>query len=86
LFNVLISNQARKFIKKLDNKRRERILEVLETLKSNPMPFRIYDLKKLEGIENSYRIRVGNMRITYELLLGEFIIKVRYVGFRGKAY
>jgi len=86
LFNVLISNQARKFIKKLDNKRQERILEVLETLKSNPMPFRVYDLKKLEGIENSYRIRIGNMRITYELLLGEFIIKVRYVGFRGKAY
>lgn len=86
MFNVLISNQARKFIKKLDNKRRERILVVLETLKSNPMPFRIYDLKKLEGIENSYRIRIGNMRITYELLLGEFIIKVRYVGFRGKAY
>lgn len=86
MFSVLVSKQAGKFLKSLDRKRQNRIIRVLETLESNPIPFRIYDMKKLRGMENSYRIRVGNIRITYELFLSDFHIKVRYIGYRGSAY
>jgi mRNA interferase RelE/StbE len=86
LFRVLVSKQAKKFLKSLDGKRQEKIINVLETLESNPVPFRIYDMKKLRGIENSYRIRIGSIRITYELFLNDFLIKVRYIGYRGGAY
>jgi len=86
LFKVLVSKQAKRFIKRLDRKRQKKIIDVLDTLQSNPLPFRIYDMKKLRGADNLYRIRTGNIRITYELFLAEFLIKVRYVCFRGKAY
>lgn len=86
MFRVLVSKRAKKFLKCLDRKRREKVIKVLETLQLNPIPFRLYDMKKLEGMENGYRIRIGNIRITYELFLNDFLIKVRYIGFRGGAY
>ena len=43
-------------------------------------------MKKLEGMENAYRIRIGKLRITYELHLNDFLIKVRYIGPREGAY
>jgi len=53
-----------KFIKKLDRKRREQIYPIL---------FDIYDLnldhldiKKLQGYENRFRVRVGKIRIIFE--------------------
>lgn len=86
MFSVLVSKRAKKFLKKLDRKRQKKIIDVLETLQLNPIPFRLYDMKKLEGMENGYRIRIGNIRITYELFLNDLLIKVRYIGFRGRAY
>ncbi|MFV2040387.1 MAG: type II toxin-antitoxin system RelE/ParE family toxin [Candidatus Hydrothermarchaeales archaeon] len=82
---VLVSKRAKKFLKTLDGKRQKKIFDVLETLQYNPIPFRIYDMKKLEGMENAYRIRIGNIRITYELFLDALHIKVRYIDFRGGA-
>lgn len=86
MFRVLVSKQGRKFLTSLEGKKQEKVIKVLETLESNPLPFRIYDMKKLRGMANSYRIRIGNIRITYELFLNDFVIKVRYIGYRSKAY
>jgi mRNA interferase RelE/StbE len=38
---------------------------LLETLKTNPLPWRDFDLKRIEGTENTYRIRIGDYRIVY---------------------
>ncbi len=86
MFKVLIEKKSEKFIRALDKKRQKKIISVLETLQTNPIPFRLYDMKKLEGLDNAYRIRVGNVRITYELFMVDFLIKVKYIGFRGGAY
>jgi len=75
----LSQNKQKKFIKRLDRKRQKKIINVLDTLQTNPLPFRIYDMKKLRGTDNLYRIRIGNIRITYELFLAEFLIKVTYM-------
>jgi mRNA-degrading endonuclease RelE of RelBE toxin-antitoxin system len=42
LFTILISRKSAKFIKKLDKKLQRRILEILEVLRYNPIPFRKY--------------------------------------------
>jgi len=39
-------------------------------LKENPKPWKFFDLKKIEGLEEVYRIRLGKMKVE----------------FRGKAY
>jgi len=45
---------------------KEKLRNLFEALKSNPLPFREYDLKKLKGTENFYRIRIGGIRIIKE--------------------
>ncbi|RME63351.1 MAG: type II toxin-antitoxin system RelE/ParE family toxin [Nitrospirae bacterium] len=86
MFRVLVSKRAKRFLETLDEKRRKKIIGILETLQHNPLPFRVYDMRKLEGMEKAYRIRIGDIRITYELLMEDHLIKVRYLGFRGGAY
>ena len=69
---------------------RERIKEVILTLKGDPIPFRI-DIVKLRGYENVYRIRIGDLRIVYEVdwsgrrILIHFIL-IHFIGSRGRAY
>ncbi len=86
MFKILVSKQALKFLKSVDTKDQERLIAVLEALQENPIPFRAYDMKKLVGMKNTYRIRVGKHRITYELYMDELLIKVGYIGYRGGAY
>ena len=38
---------------------------LLETLKANIIPWRDFDLKKIEGVEDIYRVRIGVYRIIY---------------------
>lgn len=68
MFEISAKNSVLKIINKLDSKRKERIKEVILTLKENPIPFRDYDVAKLKGYNNMYRIRVGNLRMVYEVL------------------
>jgi len=49
LFEVNAKNSVLKILRSLDSKRKERIKEVVVTLKENPVPFKIYDVAKLKG-------------------------------------
>jgi len=43
-------------------------------------------LRKLKGYDNVYRIKVGNIRIVYEVLWARRTIIIHYIGSREKAY
>lgn len=68
MFEVNAKSSVIKVINKLDSKRKERIKEVILRLKENPVPFRDYDVAKLKGYDDMYRIRIGNLRMIYEVL------------------
>lgn len=57
---ILITKTAIKNIKKLDTPTRERIISSIYKL-----PFG--DVKRLQGYNNYYRLRVGDFRIIYSL-------------------
>jgi hypothetical protein len=38
-------------------------------LKNDPLPFKKTDICKLKGYDNSYRIRIGNIRIVYDVFV-----------------
>ena len=59
IFKVKLSKKAEKFLDKLPQRDRERILSALRTLRENPLSL---DIRKLEGTE-FHRIRVGTFRI-----------------------
>ena len=61
---------------------RERILERLAGLETNPRPA---DVKKLEG-RLAWRIRIGDYRVIYEIHDRELQVIVITVGHRGDVY
>ena len=86
MFNLRIKRQALRSLEKLDEKRKNRVKEALLNLKGDPLPLRKLDISKLKGYENIYRIRIGALRIVYEVLWTERTIVIQYIGAREKAY
>jgi mRNA-degrading endonuclease RelE of RelBE toxin-antitoxin system len=68
LFQVIASQKARKAIKKLPEHYKRRIVELLMIFRENPVPAEYYDIKKLKGHTDTYRARIGDMRVIYEIL------------------
>ena len=63
-----------------------RVIMVFETLKQNPAPSPQYDVKKLHGLKDTYRIRIGDVRIEYYVAWESRRIGILVVEFRGRAY
>jgi len=86
IFKLKIKKRALKFIEKLSKKEKQQLKALFEKLKSEPIPYRDYDVVKLRGLQNHFRIRIGTLRIVYEVLWEEKQIIIHFVGPRGKAY
>jgi mRNA interferase RelE/StbE len=85
-FNVVIKKSALKFISKLPKEERIRIKNALLLLKEDPIPIRLVDVAKLRGLKNIYRIRVGKIRMIYEINWNNKTIAIHRVSFREHAY
>ena len=83
MYEVQFSNQSRKFIKDLDDKRKLQIKKVIDTLIKDPfsLPY-----KKLNGMDADYRIRVGEFRISYSIEKNELLIRIIKIGNRENFY
>ena len=79
---VELSPASKKQLRKLAPDIQERILAKLEDLAQNPRPVGV---KKLEG-KNSYRIRVGDYRVIYEIQDNVLLVTVVRVGHRRDVY
>ena len=83
MYEPRFSNQSKKFIKKLDEQRKEQIQKAIDTLVKNPfsLPY-----KKLSGFEADYRVRIGEFRISYSVYKKELIILFVKIGKRENFY
>jgi len=86
LFQVIISQKARKAIKKLPEYYKRRTIELLMIFRENPVPAEYYDIKKLKGYTDTYRARVGDVRIIYETLWNLKKVNVLLIRSRESAY
>ena len=82
MFEARFSNKAEKFIGKSDKKLRQRLKQLFERLERNPVPAREYDLRKIAGEEDTYRIRLSRYRVTYCVYWEERVIRVLRIGRR----
>ncbi len=55
-------------------------------LQNDPIPAAIFDLKKLAGMKDTYRIRIGDIRVVYEVDWETKEVKVLLVAQRESAY
>jgi mRNA interferase RelE/StbE len=85
-FKIVLTHQALKSFEKLPLKVKKHVSEVLDALVQTPVPFRSFDVNKLKGFRNTYRIRIGDWRIIYEYDSKARVIIVHDILTRKKAY
>jgi len=86
MFRVEAKRRALRALERFTLERKNRVKEVISTLKGDPIPFRRLDVAKLRGYENTYRIRVGDLRIVYEVNWDKKRILIHFIGSRERAY
>lgn len=60
-----------------------RVVEAVSDLATNPYP---PGVKKLVGSEQSYRIRIGDYRVVYEVIENRLVIEIVRVRHRKDVY
>ena len=84
MFDVVYSNQARKFFKNSNKILINRLLIKIKELKNKPI---IRDTKIIEGYkEKLFRVRVGDYRILYEINYDAKTIGIIKIDKRSKVY
>lgn len=78
-YNIVLAKKAEKFIKKQDKDTQKRIIKAISELPEG-------DMKKLKGMDEIYRLRVGDFRILFEKNNKEVTIIVIDIGDRGQVY
>jgi len=86
LFSLRIKRKQLRVIERLLTRQKTAVKDLLEIMKTDPVPARRFDVVKLKGYDNIYRIRVGRLRIVYSVDWGGRGIDIQFVGYRGKAY
>jgi len=86
LFEIILSQKARKAIKKLPEHYRRKVIELLLILRENPVPAEYHDIKKLKGSTDTFRARIGDIRMIYEIIWNLRIINVLLIEPRETAY
>lgn len=64
----------------------KKIIEIFEILKSDPIPYRSAEVKKIKGYPNTYRIRVGDIRILYKIYKKDRRLVIYDIDYRGRIY
>ena len=82
-YTVRYTTTAASEFAKLEKADQKRIKARVDKLTENPRPDGV---KKLKGREDSYRIRVGDYRVIYEIQDQELLVIVVTVAPRNEAY
>lgn len=78
-YRVEFTTAAARQVKKLPRPARDRLLTAIEGLQDDPRP---HGAKKLVGEQTAWRIRVGDYRVTYDVLDAELVVTVVRAGHR----
>jgi mRNA interferase RelE/StbE len=82
-YKIEFSRKAERQFKDLTNQIQKRLKPKIDALAQNPRP---RGVKKLEGEDELYRIRVGNYRVIYQVRDDVLIVLVVSLGDRKEIY
>jgi mRNA interferase RelE/StbE len=82
-FSIRLARSAAKELQRLPAQVVERIQEAIAQLAENPRPT---GCKKLKGYENTWRIRIGDYRVLYEIHEEIVLILIVQISHRKDAY
>ncbi len=82
-FSIQWRNSTRKDIRRLPRQEVARVVEAVSQLANEPLP---PGSEKLSGAERTYRIRVGDYRVIYEVFSDLHVVEVQRVRHRKDVY
>jgi mRNA interferase RelE/StbE len=82
-YEVVLKSSVEKDFRKLPKNVAEKVLLTIENLESDPLPRKVM---KLEGTEKTFRLRVGDYRIIYEIDATQKLLTVLHVRHRREVY
>lgn len=82
-YRVELTRSAEKDLRRIDKSQIATIYRGLESLSDDPQP---HGVKKLSGADRTYRIRIGDYRIVYEIEDDVLLVLVIRVAHRKDAY
>jgi mRNA interferase RelE/StbE len=85
MYELIIDKKVTKYTIKQDKPTQKRIKDILLELAENPFSPKL-DIVKLIGYKVHYRVRIGDIRIIYEVKNKELIIHVLDINNRGQIY
>lgn len=83
LFEVCWKGSSERDLRRIDKQYIPGILKAIESLVDNPIPS---PSKKLAGSESSYRLRIRDYRVIYQVDLPEKTVIIYHVRHRKDAY
>jgi len=82
-YRVVIPNSVRKTVEALEEELRSRIIDRLDALATNPRP---RGAVTMAGQHGTFRLRVGDWRIVYEVRDAELVVLLLKIGHRREVY
>ncbi len=82
-YQIEWKRSAQKELRKLPAEMIQQIIAAVDALSENPFP---PDCRKLTGSEQTWRIRIGNYRIIYNVFSSTLVIEIVRVAHRKDAY
>ena len=82
-YTIRLEARTRKTLDRLPGDLYGRVMRKLEALQENPRPVGV---EKLSGVEDLYRVRVGDWRIVYAIRDRELVVIVIRIGHRREVY
>ena len=82
-YTVVVPKPVQKQLENLIPTERAKVISVLKLIAEDPRPSGV---KKLKGYEKTYRVRVGDYRVIYEIKDRELVVLVLSVSHRKDSY
>ncbi len=84
MYQLIICPRAEKHFSRLPRKLQQKIANSLKKLEADPFQIGL-DIKKMVGTKRSYRLRIGELRVIYQLDTKIKEISVEDIDFRRTA-
>lgn len=85
MYRIVYDREIIKFLRKVPVKSVERLKLKIEEVATDPFKIN-QNLQPLRGMENGYRLRVGNLRVIFELEIKDKLMTIWKIDFRGAVY
>ncbi len=86
MYKIVLRSKAEKFLlNKLEKNTQSKISSKIDLLAQDPFAPNT-NLVKLSGMEHGYRLRIGNIRIVYEISTSPQTIIIWKIDWRASAY